>query len=167
MRTADQSVSEQFRTTSTIDIDNGSPPDSVPSFSTLIILSLGMLYMAFHEAVPEPTEYPDPATTDHVTYNPPFAELRELSADDEVTTEYESPSYVSDYRSRSADMTANAVDDEFGDDDYDVFARGVEWVNNSDNDVVCVDRVVGSKRVIDDLVVQLLVTKVFRLQPRD
>ncbi|WP_206664913.1 phosphoenolpyruvate carboxykinase (ATP) [Halorubrum salsamenti] len=99
--------------------------------------------MAAHEAMTEPADYPDPATTDHVTYNPSFAELRELSADDEVTTEYESPSYVSEHRSRSAEATANAVDDDFDDADYDVFARGVEWVNDSDNDVVCVDRVVG------------------------
>ncbi|WP_434521141.1 phosphoenolpyruvate carboxykinase (ATP) [Halorubrum sp. AS12] len=99
--------------------------------------------MSVHEAVPEPADYPDPATASHVTYNPTFAELRELAADDEVTTEHGSPSYVSEYRSRSADATANAVDDDFGDDDYDVFARGVEWVNDPDNDVVCVDRVVG------------------------
>ncbi|EMA58194.1 phosphoenolpyruvate carboxykinase [Halorubrum lipolyticum DSM 21995] len=93
--------------------------------------------------MPEPGEYPDPATADHVTYNPSLAELRELSASDEVTTEYGSPSYVSEHRSRSADATANAVDDEFGEADYDVFARGVEWVEDPDNDVVCVDRVVG------------------------
>ncbi|ACM57813.1 phosphoenolpyruvate carboxykinase (ATP) [Halorubrum lacusprofundi] len=99
--------------------------------------------MASHTVVPEPAEYPDPATTDHITYNPSFVELRELSADDEVTTEYGSPSYVSEYRSRSADATANAVDDDFGDADYDVFDRGVEWVNDPNNDVVCVDRVVG------------------------
>ncbi|PAU82930.1 phosphoenolpyruvate carboxykinase [Halorubrum salipaludis] len=99
--------------------------------------------MAAQEAVPDPADYPDPKTADHVTYNPSFAELRELSADEEVTTEYGSPSYVSDYRSRSADATANAVDDDFGDADYDVFARGVEWTTDADNDVVCVDRVVG------------------------
>ncbi|PHQ40345.1 phosphoenolpyruvate carboxykinase [Halorubrum persicum] len=99
--------------------------------------------MASHKPVPEPTQYPDPATTDHITYNPSFAELRELSADEEVTTEHGSPSYVSDYRSRSADATANTVDDDFDDADFDVFARGVEWVNDPDNDVVCVDRVVG------------------------
>ena len=99
--------------------------------------------MAAHEAVPEPADYPDPETADHVAYNPTLAELRELSADEEVTTEYGSASYVSEHRSRSADATANAVDDEFGDADYDVFARGVEWTADSDNDVVCVDRVVG------------------------
>ena len=93
--------------------------------------------------MPKPADYPDPETADHVAYNPSFAELRELSADEEVTTEYGSPSYVSEQRSRSADATANAVDDEFGDADYDVFARGVEWTNDPDNDVVCVDRVVG------------------------
>lgn len=91
-----------------------------------------MPYMASHTVVPEPAEYPDPATTDHITYNPSFVELRELSADDEVTTEYGSPSYVSEYRSRSADATANAVDDDFGDADYDVFDRGVEWVKRSE-----------------------------------
>ena len=99
--------------------------------------------MSIHETVPEPADYPDQATAGHITYNSTFAELRELAAVDETTTEHGSLSYVSEYRSRSADPAANAVDDEFDGDDCDAFARRVEWVNDPDNDVVCLNRTVG------------------------
>lgn len=62
--------------------------------------------MAAHEAVPEPASCPDPATTNHVTCNPSFTELRELSTDDETTTAYGSPSHASEHRSRGV----NAAD---------------------------------------------------------
>ncbi|NIC00733.1 phosphoenolpyruvate carboxykinase (ATP) [Halobacterium sp. R2-5] len=94
-------------------------------------------------SAPKPADYPDPETAEHVTYNPPLEALREFSAHVETTTEYGSPSYVSDYRSRSADRTENAVDADFGDDDLAVFEDGLDWVTDPDNDVVCVDRVVG------------------------
>ncbi|MUV59339.1 phosphoenolpyruvate carboxykinase (ATP) [Halobacterium sp. CBA1126] len=94
-------------------------------------------------SVPKPTEYPDPETADHVTYNPSLDELREFSSHSETTTEYGAPAYVSEYRSRSADRTANAVDADFGADDVAVFENGLDWVRDAANDVVCVDRVVG------------------------
>ncbi|WP_411965935.1 phosphoenolpyruvate carboxykinase (ATP) [Haloferax sp. YSMS24] len=92
---------------------------------------------------PTTADFPDPATADHVTYNPTLAELREYSAHLETTTDYGAPSYVSDYRSRSAAQTANSVDDSFDDDDFEVFQRGIDWVSDPSNDVLCVDRVVG------------------------
>lgn len=99
--------------------------------------------MASTSAVPEVREYPDPEAADHVTYNPSVEELRAFSADAETTTEYGSPAYVSEYRSRSAEHTKNAVDDAFGEADRAVLDQGLEWASNPDNDVVCVDRVVG------------------------
>ncbi|WP_202614550.1 phosphoenolpyruvate carboxykinase (ATP) [Halostella litorea] len=92
---------------------------------------------------PMPDTYPDPEAADHVTYNPSLEALREFSAPLETTTEYGSPAYTSEYRSRSADRTANAVDDSFDGADLSVFEAGVDWVSDPDNDVVCVDRVVG------------------------
>ncbi|MCG1003172.1 MULTISPECIES: phosphoenolpyruvate carboxykinase (ATP) [Halobacterium] len=99
--------------------------------------------MVGQRSVPTPTGYPDPETAEHVTYNPSVDALREYSAHVETTTEYGAPSYVSDYRSRSADRTANAVDADFDDADFSVFETGLDWVRNPDNDVICVDRVVG------------------------
>ncbi|MGZ0746303.1 phosphoenolpyruvate carboxykinase (ATP) [Haloparvum sp. AD34] len=92
---------------------------------------------------PTPAAYPDPETAEHVTYNPSLEALREYSADLETTTEFGAPAYTSEYRSRSADRTANAVDDSFDDADVSVFEQGLDWVRNPENDVICVDRVVG------------------------
>ncbi|MCD2203333.1 phosphoenolpyruvate carboxykinase (ATP) [Halobacterium sp. KA-6] len=95
------------------------------------------------KSVPNPTEYPDPETADHVTYNPSLDALREFSSRLETTTEYGAPSYVSEYRSRSADRTENAVNADFDADDLAVFEEGLNWVTDPSNDIVCVDRVVG------------------------
>ncbi|WP_336023649.1 phosphoenolpyruvate carboxykinase (ATP) [Halobellus salinisoli] len=92
---------------------------------------------------PAVEDFPDPTTADHITYNPSDAELRGYSSEMETTTAFGAPSYVSDYRSRSADRTSNAVDVPFGDDDFDTFETALEWVNDPENDVLCVDRRVG------------------------
>ena len=92
---------------------------------------------------PSPAAYPDPEVADHVTYNPSLDALREFSAHLETTTEYGSPAYTSTNRSRSANRTATAVDDEFSENDFGVFETGLDWVSDPDNDVICVDRVVG------------------------
>ncbi|WP_256290133.1 phosphoenolpyruvate carboxykinase (ATP) [Halobellus inordinatus] len=92
---------------------------------------------------PTVADFPDPVAADHVTYNPSFADLREFSAPLETTTEFGAPSYVSEYRSRSADRTVNNVDGSFDAEDIDVFEQGIDWVNDASNDVLCVDRVVG------------------------
>ncbi|MFB6142863.1 MAG: phosphoenolpyruvate carboxykinase (ATP) [Halorientalis sp.] len=84
---------------------------------------------------------PDPATADNVVYNPTLTELREFSSHLETTTEFGSPAYVSDQRSRSADQTRNAVDHEFDDADYAHLEAAVEYVE--DNEVVCLDRQMG------------------------
>ncbi|MFW6382414.1 MAG: phosphoenolpyruvate carboxykinase (ATP) [Haloferacaceae archaeon] len=92
---------------------------------------------------PTVTDYPNPETADHVTYNPSLSALREHSSHLETTTAYGAPAYVSEHRSRSADLTKNAVDDEFDAEDLRVIDRGLEWVRDPENDIVCVDRVVG------------------------
>lgn len=88
-------------------------------------------------------DYPDPETTDHITYNPSLTALREYSTHLETTTDYGAPSYVSQYRSRSVDHTKNAIDDSFDTEDFSVLNRGLEWIQDPDNDVICVDRMVG------------------------
>jgi len=99
--------------------------------------------MAIHRDIPDPIEYPDPTTSDHITYNPSFEKLKRLSEEFETVTEYGSPSYVSEYRSRSSKNTKNALDDVFNQDDIEVFQHGLEWVHDSSNDIICLDRIVG------------------------
>jgi phosphoenolpyruvate carboxykinase (ATP) len=76
-------------------------------------------------SVPEKARYPNPVTADHITYNPSLEDLRRFSTDVETTTEYGSPAYVSEYRSRSADRIKNAVDTNFNDTDFAVFEEGL------------------------------------------
>ena len=84
---------------------------------------------------------PDPETADNVIYNPSLDQLREFSSHLETTTEFGSPSYVSDYRSRSADRTRNAVDHEFDDADYAHVADAVDAAETTE--MVCLDRQMG------------------------
>ncbi|WP_049985985.1 phosphoenolpyruvate carboxykinase (ATP) [Halobellus rufus] len=86
---------------------------------------------------------PDPDAADHVTYNPSFEDLRRFSSHLETTTSFGAASYASEYRSRSAERTANAVDDRFDGSDREAFNSAIEWVSDPANDVLCVDRVVG------------------------
>lgn len=92
---------------------------------------------------PESIAFPDPETAEHITYNPSFEDLRASSSSMETTTEYGSPSYVSEYRSRSADRTKNARDDAFTRADYEVIETAREFVADETNDVICVDRRMG------------------------
>ncbi|MFB6097113.1 MAG: phosphoenolpyruvate carboxykinase (ATP) [Haloferacaceae archaeon] len=87
------------------------------------------------------TALPDPVEADNVIYNPSMAQLREFSEHLETTTEFGSPSYVSDQRSRCADRTQNAVDHEFGDEDYAHLESAVEFAQTTE--MVCVDRQMG------------------------
>ncbi|MFC4544673.1 phosphoenolpyruvate carboxykinase (ATP) [Halosolutus amylolyticus] len=93
------------------------------------------------ESRPLARQLPDPAAASNVRYNPSLSELRDLAAADETTTEFGSPSYVSEYRSRSADRTKNAVDHEFTDRDHDLVDDAIEAAG--DRDMVCVDRLMG------------------------
>jgi phosphoenolpyruvate carboxykinase (ATP) len=85
--------------------------------------------------------FPDPGAADTVTHNPDFSELRALAAEDETTTEYGSPAYVSDQRSRSADRTKNLVDHEFESGDWEAIQEALEVAG--DRRLVCLDRQVG------------------------
>lgn len=87
------------------------------------------------------TALPAPADADNVEYNPSLETLREYSAEFETTAEFGSPSYVSDERSRNADKTKNAIDDEFGPSDY---AHVEEALTHArEDEMVCVDRQMG------------------------
>ncbi|WP_290819167.1 phosphoenolpyruvate carboxykinase (ATP) [Halovivax sp.] len=85
--------------------------------------------------------FPDPAQAANVRYDPSLEELRELASHDERTTEYGSPAYVSEYRSRSADRTKNAVDDAFTDEDESLVADAVSEAG--EREMLCVDRLMG------------------------
>ncbi|MFW5918592.1 MAG: phosphoenolpyruvate carboxykinase (ATP) [Halanaeroarchaeum sp.] len=84
-----------------------------------------------------------PADAPHVLDNPSFADLRAFSREMERTTSFDAPSYVSEYRSRSAEKTKNAIDDDFDESDWDLLTDAVEEVESGDTEFVCVDRMVG------------------------
>ena len=84
---------------------------------------------------------PDPNEADNVSYNPPPERLRELSRESETTTEFGSPAYVSEQRSRCADRTRNAVDDTFDAADYEHVETALDYAR--EHETVCIDRRIG------------------------
>ncbi|WP_232702474.1 phosphoenolpyruvate carboxykinase (ATP) [Halobacterium wangiae] len=86
-------------------------------------------------------EFPDPRTAENVTYDPSLDDLRAFSEHLETTTEYGSPSYVSEFRSRSADRTKNSVDHEFTEADRERLSEAQERAHETE--LVCLDRMVG------------------------
>lgn len=58
----------------------------------------------------QPADLPDPEETETVLYNPNRRQLLKYASDQEQPTEYGSPSYISEFKSRSADRTWNTVD---------------------------------------------------------
>lgn len=96
--------------------------------------------ISVRRSVTPETDFPDPDAKT-VTYDPSLERLRELSRPLETTTEYGSPAYVSEFRSRSADRTKNAVDDPFTDEDWTLVQDALE--RTSRTELVCVDRMVG------------------------
>jgi len=86
-------------------------------------------------------EFPDPEAAENVIYNPTFEQLREFASHDETTTEYGSPRYVSEQKSRCANRTKNLVDDEFFDADWDAIADALD--ESDERELVCLDRQVG------------------------
>jgi phosphoenolpyruvate carboxykinase (ATP) len=80
---------------------------------------------------------PDPAAAPNVVYNPPRGRLREFSRGLETTTEFGSPSYVSECRSRRADRTRNAVDDAFGPADRALVDSAIDYAR--EHEMVCLD----------------------------
>ncbi|WP_306057949.1 phosphoenolpyruvate carboxykinase (ATP) [Natronococcus wangiae] len=93
------------------------------------------------ESRPLGRQLPDPATASNVRYNPPLGELRELAEPDETTTEFGSPSFVSDSRSRSADRTKNAVDHAFAERDHELVDEAIDDAGT--REMLCVDRLLG------------------------
>lgn len=88
--------------------------------------------------------FPDPNGRNHVLDNPPPSRLRDLSSHLETPTEFGSPAYTTQLKSRSADTTKDALDDRFTPADWAVIRRAIEFVNDPGNDVVCIDRQVGT-----------------------
>lgn len=88
-----------------------------------------------------PDELPDPETDEHVLHNPSFDQLRKLARADETTTEYGSPSYVSEQKSRSAAQTKTLVDHEFDSADWSAIESAIEVA--AGRELVCLDRQVG------------------------
>ena len=84
---------------------------------------------------------PDPREADNVLYDPSPDRLRAFSKQLETTTEFDSPAYVSEQRSRCADRTRNAVDDAFGAADYGRVETALEAARG--REMVCLDRQVG------------------------
>ncbi|MGQ3414072.1 phosphoenolpyruvate carboxykinase (ATP) [Natrinema sp. LN54] len=93
------------------------------------------------ETRPLVRQLPDPTTASNVRYNPSLEELRELAEPAETTTEFGSASYVSEVRSRSADLTKNAVDDDFTDRDHELVDDALDIAG--DREMLCVDRLMG------------------------
>ncbi|TYL36672.1 phosphoenolpyruvate carboxykinase (ATP) [Natronococcus pandeyae] len=93
------------------------------------------------ESRPLDRQLPDPATASNVRYNPPLEELRELARSDETTTEFGSPSYVSEVRSRSSDRTKNAVDHAFSERDHELVGEAIAAAGS--REMLCVDRLMG------------------------
>jgi phosphoenolpyruvate carboxykinase (ATP) len=92
--------------------------------------------------VPSPAEaLPDPTEAANVVHNPSVDQLRAFSRSLETTTGFGAPAYVSEQRSRCADRTKNAVDDEFGQDDYVRVTDALAYAR--ENEMVCLDRKVG------------------------
>ncbi|MEF8799587.1 MAG: phosphoenolpyruvate carboxykinase (ATP) [Halolamina sp.] len=87
------------------------------------------------------TGLPDPVHAANVLYNPSLDRLRSFSEALETTTEYGSPSYVSEYRSRSADHTRNAIDHNFTPEDTEYVEQALDALRTTD--LVCLDRQVG------------------------
>lgn len=93
------------------------------------------------ESHPSREDFPDPTVTETVTYDPSLADLRRFSEHLERTTEFGSPSYVSEQRSRAADRTKNAVDDAFDGEDYALIESAIDEIGA--REMVCLDRRMG------------------------
>ena len=87
------------------------------------------------------TALPDPTEADNVVYDPSPEQLRAFSRELETETEFGSPAYVSQQRSRCADRTKNAVDDEFDAADHDRVETALEYAR--EGEMVCIDRQIG------------------------
>jgi len=84
--------------------------------------------------------FPDPAAAT-VTHNPTFKALRAFARHDETTTEYGSPRYVSEQKSRGAERTKNRIDDDFSDADWAAIEESLAAAE--ERELVCLDRRVG------------------------
>ncbi len=91
--------------------------------------------------------------------NPDRATLREMARADETTTEYGSPSYITQHRSRSADKTRNSVDGELTDADRATIQQAKEFLE--ERELIRIDRCMGEPSGFGCLHCRLYVTKPF------
>lgn len=87
------------------------------------------------------TALPDPAESENVLYNPSLSTLRALSTHQEQLTEFGAPAYVSEQRSRAANRTKNAIDDDFNSSDHRLVDAALRYARQ--HRMVCLDRRVG------------------------
>ena len=87
------------------------------------------------------TALPDPTGADNVVYDPSLEQLRAFSREFETATEFGSPAYVSEQRSRCADRTKNAVDDDFEAVDHAHIETALDYAR--EHEMVCLDRQIG------------------------
>ncbi len=78
----------------------------------------------------------------NIIYNPTFEDLRRFSEELEQATEYGSPNYVSEIRSRSSSKTKNNIDEEFDSEDEIHISNATERIFSES--FVCIDRKMGS-----------------------
>ena len=92
-------------------------------------------------------QLPDPKGTDGIIHDPDDETLRAAATGEETTTEFGSPAYVSEFRSRCAERTKNRVDHDFDAEDWDAIESAIEEVaavaEGGDRELFCLDRVVG------------------------
>lgn len=74
-------------------------------------------------------------------YNPSKEELRELARFEEKTTEFGSPSYIGNKRSRSPKLTSNTIDDTFADDDFRLVIKVLKYLE--ENEMIILEREIG------------------------
>lgn len=84
---------------------------------------------------------PNPESAANVIHDPSFGELRSFSEHLETTTEYGSPAYVSEERSRNADLTKNDVDHSFTAGDREHVRAALNRIR--DAPLICLDRRMG------------------------
>ncbi|MDY6770494.1 MAG: phosphoenolpyruvate carboxykinase [Candidatus Nanohaloarchaea archaeon] len=89
-----------------------------------------------------PDDLPEPADAANIVHNPTQGQLLKYSSHLDRPTEYGSPSYISEYKSRSSDHTRTTVDHDIDDSAMDELWDDVGQALD-DEEMVCVDVRVG------------------------
>lgn len=125
------------------------------SFSFFILLAVERRTLATRPAKTEPRE---PVALE-VLDTSSEERLRQLARHDERTTEFGSPSYVSQVRARSGKLTRNTVDGEVTEEDRRTIREVRQWLK--DKHLIRVDRTMGTGSADDVYSCRLYVTRPF------